>query len=229
MLVRANVGVIWFNVRVAGRPTHPREMSSGLNAIDAAHHVLGRLRELELRWNQEKGDHPFFEDLDHPINFNLGGINGGDWPSSVPAWCELQVRAAIDPGVSADYAWEQIQAVLRSTVTNDSGHPIEAVGERTGRATSCPRARTRRTPCVGHTRPSSRTSCAPSPPPVTSTDAFTPSTREFPHWSMVRSPRPSMGTTSGSTSSPCGGSPSPSLCSSPNGAVSPRFPDGVLT
>lgn len=132
MLVRANVGVIWFDVRVAGHPTHPREMSVGFNAIDAAHHVMGRLRELEERWNEQRKEQPHFEDLDHPINFNLGGISGGDWPSSVPAWCELQVRAAIYPGMSADDAWEQIQDVLRSTVTDDSGHPIEAVGERTG-------------------------------------------------------------------------------------------------
>ncbi|WP_435108566.1 ArgE/DapE family deacylase [Nocardiopsis synnemataformans] len=132
MLVRANVGVIWFTVRVAGHPTHPREMASGFNAIDAAHHVMGRLRVLEQRWNDEKGSHPHFEDLDHPINFNLGGISGGDWPSSVPAWCELQVRAAIYPGVSADDAWEQIQEVLRGTTTDDAGNPIEAVGERTG-------------------------------------------------------------------------------------------------
>ncbi|WP_017584802.1 ArgE/DapE family deacylase [Nocardiopsis ganjiahuensis] len=132
MLVRANVGVIWFDVRVAGHPTHPREMSAGFNAIDAAHHVMGRLRELEERWNEQRKEHPYFEDLDHPINFNLGGITGGDWPSSVPAWCELQVRAAIYPGMSADEAWEQIQDVLRSTTTDDAGHPIEAVGERTG-------------------------------------------------------------------------------------------------
>src|SRR5699024_11402843 len=35
-LVRANVGVLWMTVRVSGIPTHPREMSTGFNAIDAA-------------------------------------------------------------------------------------------------------------------------------------------------------------------------------------------------
>src|SRR5699024_5121669 len=30
-----------------------------------------------------------FEDVDHPINFNVGQISGGDWPSSVPSWCEI--------------------------------------------------------------------------------------------------------------------------------------------
>lgn len=111
-LVRANVGVLWFTVRVSGQPTHPREMASGFNAIDAAYGVIGALRDLEERWNAERGEHRFFEDLEHPINVNIGGISGGDWPSSVPAWCELRVRVAIYPGVTADEAWAEISACL---------------------------------------------------------------------------------------------------------------------
>ncbi|SMX89596.1 ArgE/DapE family deacylase [Brevibacterium antiquum] len=107
-LVRANVGVLWFTARVTGNPTHPREMANGFNAIDAAYEVMRALRTVEESWNEKKGEHPYFEDLDHPINFNFGGIEGGDWPSSVPAWCELQVRVATYPGTSADEAWEEI-------------------------------------------------------------------------------------------------------------------------
>ncbi|GAA1848821.1 ArgE/DapE family deacylase [Brevibacterium marinum] len=108
-LVRANVGVLWFTVRVSGNPTHPREMASGFNAIDAAFDVMQALRSLEQTWNDRKGEHPYFEDLDHPINVNFGEIRGGDWPSSVPAWCELQVRVATYPGTNADEAWTEIE------------------------------------------------------------------------------------------------------------------------
>ena len=82
----------------AAIPTHPREMANGFNAIDAAFEVMQALRVLEQTWNDRKSEHPYFEDLDHPINFNFGEIRGGDWPSSVPAWCELQVRVATYPG-----------------------------------------------------------------------------------------------------------------------------------
>lgn len=111
-LVRANVGVLWFTVRVSGNPTHPREMATGFNAIDAAFEVMQALRELEQTWNDRRGDHPHFDDLEHPINFNFGEIRGGDWPSSVPAWCELQVRVATYPGTSADAAWQEISEFL---------------------------------------------------------------------------------------------------------------------
>ncbi|MGK4218373.1 ArgE/DapE family deacylase [Kocuria marina] len=127
MLVRANVGVIWFRVRVAGKPTHVREMSSGFNAIDAAYRVMAELRELEAEWNSHRGEHRYFEDLEHPINLNIGMISGGDWPSSVPAWCEFDARIALYPGVSADAAWQEIVCRLRST---SSGADVSA--ERTG-------------------------------------------------------------------------------------------------
>ncbi|MEB4614606.1 ArgE/DapE family deacylase [Leucobacter sp. M11] len=130
-LVRANVGVIWFTVRVSGQPTHPREMETGFNAIDAAYQVISELRVLEERWNQEKDQYPYFEDLAHPINLNIGGIQGGDWPSSVPAWCEMRVRVALYPGVSADSAWAQIEACLAAAGTRGAV-PFDVVGTRDG-------------------------------------------------------------------------------------------------
>lgn len=132
MLVRANVGVIWFRVRVAGDPTHPREMSSGFNAIDAAYYVVARLREVEARWNDRKGQHRYFEDLDHPINLNVGKINGGDWNSSVPAWCELDLRIAVYPGITADEAWAELTDALTSVREDANGHPLQTEVTRTG-------------------------------------------------------------------------------------------------
>ena len=128
-LVRANVGVLWFTVRVSGNPTHPREMANGFNAIDAAFEVMQALRVLEQTWNDRKSEHPYFEDLDHPINFNFGEIRGGDWPSSVPAWCELQVRVATYPGTRADDAWAEVEKCVRdagagrSTVVGSPSRP----------------------------------------------------------------------------------------------------------
>ena len=130
MLVRANVGVIWFKVRVTGSPTHPREMGTGFNAIDAAYTAMTALREVEEKWNADRGQHRFFEDLKHPINFNFGQIAGGDWPSSVPAWCEFDVRAAIYPGIPAEQAWTELQGCLAQLRTGPAA--IHAVASRTG-------------------------------------------------------------------------------------------------
>ena len=119
MLVRANTGVLWFRMTVRGTPVHVREMGTGANAIDAAYRVIGALRELEARWNSEKGDHPHFQDEDHPINLNIGKIVGGDWASSVPAWTSIDCRVSIYPGRSAADAAREIEDCVRSFAMGD--------------------------------------------------------------------------------------------------------------
>lgn len=101
MLARANCGVMWFQVMVRGVPVHVREMGAGANAIDAAYRVVGALRELEAELNAEKAGREYFEELDHPINLNIGKIEGGDWASSVPCWCRIDCRIAMYPGMNA--------------------------------------------------------------------------------------------------------------------------------
>ena len=44
------------------------------------------------------------DELDHPINLNLGVLRGGDWPSTVAAECTLSCRLALFPGQQAELA-----------------------------------------------------------------------------------------------------------------------------
>lgn len=113
-LARANVGVLWFEVEVRGLPVHVREMGTGANAIDAAYRVVGALRELEARWNADHARHRHFEDEEHPLNLNIGKIKGGDWASSVPAWCRLSCRMALYPGIAAAAAAREIEAAVQA-------------------------------------------------------------------------------------------------------------------
>ncbi|UXX81680.1 ArgE/DapE family deacylase [Roseovarius pelagicus] len=108
MLVRANVGVVWFQVTVQGTPVHVAHMGEGANAIDAVYRVVGSLRELETAWNAQKDAHPHFADYDHPINLNIGKIAGGDWASSVPAWATIDCRVSLYPGQNAAEAMQII-------------------------------------------------------------------------------------------------------------------------
>jgi len=118
-LVRANLGVLWFEVAISGRPVHVREAGTGVNAIDAAHRVAASLRKIEARWNSEAPEHRYFEDLEHPINFNVGRIEGGDWASTVAAWCKMQCRIAIYPGDDPAARAAEIEAHLRHDLGDD--------------------------------------------------------------------------------------------------------------
>lgn len=130
MLVRANVGVLWFQVQLRGVPKHVREMGEGANAIDAATRVTAALRELEAEWNADKANHPHFEDEAHPINLNIGKIEGGDWASSVPSWCNIDCRVSLYPGVSADDAAAEITERIAAFAASDgflSNNPPKVV------------------------------------------------------------------------------------------------------
>jgi acetylornithine deacetylase len=127
-LVRANVGVLWLQVRVRGRPVHVREAGEGANAIEAAYRLIQALKPLEAAWNERRPDHPYFEHEPHPINFNVGRIQGGDWASSVPAWCTFDLRAALYPGTSAREAQAEIESCIREAARADpflSNNPPE--------------------------------------------------------------------------------------------------------
>ncbi|GJD48715.1 N-formyl-4-amino-5-aminomethyl-2-methylpyrimidine deformylase [Methylobacterium crusticola] len=119
MLVRANTGVLWFQVEVRGQPVHVREMGSGANAIDATYRVIGALRELEARWNEDRAGRPHFEAEAHPINLNIGKIEGGDWASSVPAWCRIDCRIALYPGIAAAQAAREVEAAVAAFARTD--------------------------------------------------------------------------------------------------------------
>ncbi len=119
-LVRANVGVIWFRVHVRGAPVHVRDAGAGANAIEACFPLMQALRALEAEWNSRKSDIKYFDELDHPINFNVGKIEGGDWASSVPAWCSFDCRIAIFPGVDPREAAREIEDCIRAAAQHNA-------------------------------------------------------------------------------------------------------------
>ncbi len=130
MLVRANVGVLWFQVQLRGVPKHVREMGEGANAIDAATRVTAALREIEAEWNADKANHRHFENETHPINLNIGKIEGGDWASSVPSWCNIDCRVSLYPGHSADDAAAEITDRIAAFAASDgflSNNPPKVV------------------------------------------------------------------------------------------------------
>jgi acetylornithine deacetylase len=96
----AQVGVLWFSLRVAGRPAHAAYATTGENAIEATYPVIAALRELEAELNADPP--PPFDAVEHPINLNVGTIRGGDWPSTVAGECVTECRLALYPGERVD-------------------------------------------------------------------------------------------------------------------------------
>lgn len=118
-VLRSQVGVLWLSVEVLGRPAHVYQAQRGVNAIEAAFALFQGLKELEARWNEPAYRHPVFRDHERPINFNLGRIRGGEWPSSVATRCVMDIRVGFYPGMSVTQARAEVEAALARAAAGD--------------------------------------------------------------------------------------------------------------
>lgn len=112
VLTSAQVGVLWFQVHLKGVPVHVAYAGQGANAIEAAMPIIAALHEMEARWNLPTKRHSEYADHSHALNLNIGQIAGGDWTSSVPAWCTLDIRMGLFPGQDMEAAKAEVEAVI---------------------------------------------------------------------------------------------------------------------
>ncbi len=113
----AQLGVAWAQIVITGRPAHAGYKQLGNNAIEAAIHVWARLKTLEASWNEESRRHRAFADNPDAIKFNLGKIHGGEWASSVPISCRMDVRFSFFPGIEPQAAKDEVERAVRAAVS----------------------------------------------------------------------------------------------------------------
>jgi acetylornithine deacetylase len=124
----AQVGVLWFQVRVIGAPAHAGDAAGGANAIEASVAVIEALRGLEAELNATKP--PLYAAYPHPLNLNVGMIRGGDWPSTVAGECVTHFRLALYPGERvADLRArvEQTVAAVAQARPELAGHRVDVL------------------------------------------------------------------------------------------------------
>jgi len=117
MYTRAHLGVIWFRVAVEGKSAHAGHAWQGVNAIVKMAPIVLALRDLDTAFNVEV--HPLWEAIHHPINLNVGVIQGGDWPSTVPGACDLRCRVSFFPNMTVYQLKARIEETIRTTAERD--------------------------------------------------------------------------------------------------------------
>ncbi len=112
------VGVMWFKVKIKGRPVHVLRAGKGANSIEKMFPLIQALRGLEEEMNKENVP-PQYENFEHPLNLNIGIVRGGDWASTVPAACEFHGRLSYYPGTEYKDVCARIEACVRDTAAKD--------------------------------------------------------------------------------------------------------------
>jgi len=118
MLVRANVGTLWFEIEVRGKPVHVLSAPAGTNAIEKSFPVIQALRDLEAEMNVENVP-AAYAGLNHPLNLNIGIFAAGDWPSTVPAQAEIHGRMSYFPGTAFAEVAARIEATVAEAAAGD--------------------------------------------------------------------------------------------------------------
>jgi acetylornithine deacetylase len=106
------LGVMWLTLEVTGVPVHAMVAHTGTNAIDAARNLFAELKLLEREWNAPARRHALWCAHEHPINFNLGRLAGGEWPSSVATTARADIRLSFYPDMSREAVRGQVEARL---------------------------------------------------------------------------------------------------------------------
>jgi acetylornithine deacetylase len=115
----SQVGVLWFEVVIRGRPAHAGEAPAGANAIEASFPMIAALRALETELNVDPP--PPYDVYERPIHLNVGVIRGGDWASTVAAECVLQCRIAHYPGGSLATLRERVEHAVAAAAEQLAG------------------------------------------------------------------------------------------------------------
>jgi acetylornithine deacetylase len=118
-ILRGTVGVMWFRLVIRGRPVHVSESERGTNAILSAFGLIEALRGHTRELNERVKRDPWFSRVPNPIKFNPGKIVGGDWASSTPAWCEVDCRIAVLPGMALADFREELSGVVMAAARQD--------------------------------------------------------------------------------------------------------------
>jgi acetylornithine deacetylase len=116
MMLAAHVGVFWMQIELYGRPMHAMSASVGINPIDVCMQIRAELKAIEAEWNASSCRHPAYAGHAHPLNFNLGKIEGGEWTSSLPCTCRMEVRVGVFPGRDISEAKAEVEHRVRAVI-----------------------------------------------------------------------------------------------------------------
>ncbi|MHA2344416.1 MAG: peptidase dimerization domain-containing protein, partial [Candidatus Hodarchaeales archaeon] len=118
----ASAGVMYFRIIIPGITAHAATAHFGENAIIKALPIVNALKELN-ETRQKTIKYPLVEQYPsmkgRATTINIGVINAGDWPSTVPGICIIEGRVGWPPGESRDTVMSQIEKTVFDAAKGD--------------------------------------------------------------------------------------------------------------
>ena len=118
-IMHAKLDVMRLQVGITVKPSHVLDTSAGINAIESVYVIFDGLRQLEAHWNEPEQRHPKYAHHAHPVNFNLGKIEGDDWGSTAPSRCIADIRVGFYPGMELGQVRGALETRIREIAASD--------------------------------------------------------------------------------------------------------------
>ncbi|CAM4229772.1 acetylornithine deacetylase [Bacillus manliponensis] len=99
-------GSMWFRLLVKGKAAHGGTRYEGVSAIEKSMLVIEHVKKLETKRNERITD-PLYSGIPIPVPINIGKIEGGSWPSSVPDELILEGRCGVAPNETIEAVKEE--------------------------------------------------------------------------------------------------------------------------
>lgn len=123
----AGGGCLMFRITVHGRSAHAALRYEGESALEHWYPLHAALLALEAERNRTV-HHPLFTHLPNKFPFNVGRLEAGNWPSSVPETLVAEGRFGILPGEEMEAVRASFARVLANAAQDDPWlrtHPPE--------------------------------------------------------------------------------------------------------
>jgi len=120
-------GSMWFRVTIEGLSAHGGTRYEGVSAIEQTWKIHQGILALEKKRNAAITD-PLYSHIPIPLPINVGKIQGGSWPSSVPDVVTLEGRIGVGPHEIMQDVKNELINHLAEVCSNDDwlqSHPAK--------------------------------------------------------------------------------------------------------
>ena len=124
-ILLGGVAITWVKVTINFGGGHAESSDRLASPAQTVARLIERLGQLEAAYN--KDPRAPFDSIAHPYNVNVGVIKLGEWPSSVPASAELEVRVGHPDEVSDSQVVTDVREVVADVLASAGGLGFDVV------------------------------------------------------------------------------------------------------
>lgn len=117
-IIAAHGGSLMFRLRVPGVSAHACVRDEGVSAVEKFFPLLEAMLAFERRRNESLA-HPLYADIANKVPINIGVVQAGTWPSSVPDELVAEGRAGLMPGEELHQFRDELRAAILAAADRD--------------------------------------------------------------------------------------------------------------